>query len=78
MHISLISTLLNKPPLYLDPVSQGVILQAILGILLAVTLFARAFWSKLKSFFGRLTGKSASDQEPEIEDSHKVVIKPKN
>ena len=75
MHITLISTTLGKTLLYLDPVSQGAILQIILGILLAVTLFARAFWSKLKSFFGRLTGKSVSEQEPEMEDSAQSSIK---
>ena len=69
MHPSLILQLATKSVLYLDPVSQGAILQAILGVLLAVTLFARAFWGKLKSFYHRLTGKSSSEQISPTEDS---------
>jgi hypothetical protein len=69
MYISLISTLLDKAFLYLDPVSQGAILQAVLGALLAITLFVRAFWSKIKAFYLRLTGNSTPDQEAPKEDS---------
>jgi hypothetical protein len=62
MHISLISTTIEKTLAYLDPVSGGVILQALLGILLAITLFVRAFWRRIKSFIARVTG------EPSIKE----------
>lgn len=71
MHISLISALTNKTLLYLDPVSQGAILQAVLGALLAITLFVRAFWSKIKSLYNRLTGKSTNEQATSTENSAK-------
>jgi hypothetical protein len=69
MHTSLTSQEMIKVLAYLDPVSQGAILQAILGALLAITLFVRAFWSKIKSLYYRLTGKSASEQGTAKEDS---------
>ena len=69
MHASLLSQETIKVLAYLDPVSQGAILQAILGALLAITLFVRAFWSKIKSVYEQLTGKTASKQESTTEDS---------
>jgi len=68
MHTSLVSQETIKIIAYLDPVSQGAILQAVLGALLAITLFVRAFWSKIKSFYSHLTDKSASEQKSEMED----------
>ena len=68
MFILLFSTTLEKALLYLDPVSQGAILQAVLGAILAITLFVRAFWSRIKSFYGRLTGKTSNEDAPTLED----------
>lgn len=69
MHLLFTPSMMNKTLLYLDPVSQGAILQVILGAILAITLFVRAFWGKLRSFYYRLTGKSVSGQNPGTEDS---------
>ena len=71
MHILFTSSMMNKTLLYLDPVSQGAILQAVLGALLAITLFVRAFWSKIKSLYNRLAGKSTNEQVTSTEDSVK-------
>lgn len=54
---------------YLDPVSGGAILQILIGILLAVSLFVRAFWRKIKELYNRLTGKADLEQSGPTDSS---------
>jgi hypothetical protein len=63
MHVSFISTTIEKTLAYLDPVSGGVILQALLGILLVITLFVRAFWRRIKSFLDWVIGKPSMEED---------------
>jgi hypothetical protein len=52
---------------YLDPVSQGAIMQTLLAILLGASLVIRLFWRKIHSFYLRLRGKSPEQQEDSAE-----------
>ena len=72
MHTSLIFTMLERPLAYLDPVSGGAILQVLLGILLVITLFVRAFWRKVKSFFAWISGKSIAEQNKSVKSSEQI------
>jgi len=53
--------------MYLDPGSGSVILQVLIAGLLAMGVFFRVFWQKLKAYFGK--GKSetlaAEDEQKE-------------
>jgi hypothetical protein len=53
---------------YLDPVSGGAIFQMVLGILLTLTLFVRAFWRKIKTLSYRITGKNIAEQDDKTEN----------
>lgn len=54
---------------YLDPVSQGAILQTLLAILLGISLFVRMFWRKINEFILRIRGKS-TDAPAEATDKN--------
>jgi len=52
---------------YLDPGSGSLLLQIILGSLLAIGIVLRVFWKNIVSFVNRILGKEESSPDDEQE-----------
>ena len=45
---------------YLDPTTGSILLQGLLAGVAGLTVVLRLYWTKLKAFFRRLTGKASA------------------
>lgn len=52
---------------YLDPGSGSYLLQLLIASLMGGLLIARAYWGRIRGFFGRLFGRTQSDEKHEDE-----------
>ena len=61
---------LNRDVAYLDPGTGSFLLQMLLATLLGGLFLVRAFWSRIKDFFGRLFSKggSVAPNEADVDD----------
>ncbi|HMS00473.1 MAG TPA: hypothetical protein PKK96_01520 [Anaerolineales bacterium] len=59
---------LPSDPSYLDPVATGTILQVLLAVFLAVSLFFRAFWRKIKSFIAMIQDRFAKKDDEAVSE----------
>jgi hypothetical protein len=56
------------PPLYLDPGSGSIIIQAILAALLGAGIIIRTQWARIKKWFGRKPGETGSEDLSEDDE----------
>ena len=66
--MSILASLIARPPHYLDPGSGSMLIQILLAALLGAGVAVKIFWRSIKAFF---TGKKAS--EGTIEDPTAVA-----
>ncbi len=61
--MSIFTSIVSRPELYLDPGSGSIIIQLILGALLGVGVAIRVFWKNIKDFFskGKKTARESLD-----------------
>jgi hypothetical protein len=57
--------LLVKPRLYLDPGSGSFLIQLLIAAALGISVAAKIYWTKIKSFFG---GKKSEPVQPSDEN----------
>lgn len=63
MHYMILTSVLEKTALYLDPGSGSILIQLLVAALLGAGLFLRSQWGKIKGLFG-----GSSDEENETDD----------
>lgn len=57
---------LSSPALaYLDPATGSIAIQALIGLVATWMMYTKMFAAKLRSFFGRLSGKGSGASKPE-------------
>lgn len=60
--MSILASLISRPPHYLDPGTGSMLIQIILAVVLGAGVAVKIFWRNIKAFF---TGKKASDASVE-------------
>lgn len=63
MHYTILTSILEKATLYLDPGSGSILIQLLIAALLGAGLFIRTQWAKIKGLFG-----GSPDEESETDD----------
>lgn len=62
---ALVSVHGGSPALYLDPGTGSILIQALIAALLAIGIFVRSQWSRIKKWFGV---KPSAPADPEADD----------
>ncbi|KPL71941.1 hypothetical protein ADM99_09190 [Leptolinea tardivitalis] len=65
----LLSSVLGKPALYLDPGSGSFILQVLLAALLGGGFAIKAYWKNIKKIFVKSSPEESDEEEETDEDS---------
>ena len=59
----------NTAYAYLDPATGSMIVQAVIAAVAAISVSIGIFWSRLRSFFGRLLGRKNDRKENDTDNS---------